>query len=488
MKPSRILAFATVAVLATLGVANAQSQWQPLTHPATFNAGALALLTDGTVLIHSEQSALGNWYKLTPDINGSYVNGAIAPISSLPAGYTPLYFSSAVLTDGRYVVEGGEYNQGSQQETNKGAIYDPKTDTWTVVTPPTGWTHIGDAPSAILPNGTYMQTENAANPGKAALLNQATLTWTATGTGKFDRYSEEGMTLLPNGNLMDVDCYVFLNMPNGKNYEIYDHNAGTWSVHGQTPVQLWDSCGGSFELGPAVLRPDGTVFQGGANGCGAGHTAIYNSLNDTWTTGPDFPGSFDQADAPAALLPDGTILTMASPGIFQTGSQFFIWDGSNLNPVSGPPNTASDSSFFGKMLVLPTGQVMFTDFSSDIEIYTPSGNPYPGIAPTVNLTSVSFTRGTTVVLGGSRFNGYSQGSAYGDDFQDATNYPIVRFTNVATNHVFYAKTHDHNTMALFGVIPTSTHVDIPANMETGLSTLEVIANGIASKKYMVGIQ
>ena len=33
----------------------------------------------------------------------------------------------------------------------------------------------------------------------AALLNASNLTWTATGTGKFDVYDEEGMTLMPNG-------------------------------------------------------------------------------------------------------------------------------------------------------------------------------------------------------------------------------------------------------------------------------------------------
>jgi hypothetical protein len=36
--------------------------------------------------------------------------------------------------------------------------------------------------------------------------------------------------------------------------------------------------------------------------------------------------------------------------------------------------------------------------------------------------------------------GLSQAAAFGDEYQTATNYPLVRITNPATGHVFYAKT------------------------------------------------
>ena len=64
---------------------------------------------------------------------------------------------------------------------------------------------------------------------------------------------------------------------------------------------------------------------------------------------------------------------MTSPGIFGSGAVFFEWDGTKLNQVSAPPNGPSDSSFFGHLLSLPTGQVLFTDFSNDVEVYTPTG-------------------------------------------------------------------------------------------------------------------
>ena len=88
---------------------------------------------------------------------------------------------------------------------------------------------------------------------------------------------------------------------------------------------------------------------------------------------------------------------------------------------------------------------------------------------------------------GYKFNGVSQAANYGDNNQQATNYPIVRITNVATGHVFYCRTHDHNTMAVGYQGPAYTTPDIPASVETGQSTLEVIANRVPSQKYKIGI-
>jgi hypothetical protein len=86
------------------------------------------------------------------------------------------------------VVEGGEYNCATgtcnAAWTNLGAIYDPLKNSWTSVNPPAGWTTIGDAQSVVLPNGTYMQADCCTK--KEALFNPANLTWTPTGTGKFD--------------------------------------------------------------------------------------------------------------------------------------------------------------------------------------------------------------------------------------------------------------------------------------------------------------
>jgi len=103
--------------------------------------------------------------------------------------------------------------------------------------------------------------------------------------------------------------------------------------------------------------------------------------------------------------------------------------------------------------------------------------------------SVTLTRGTSVQISGTQFNGLSVGSDYGDDCTNATNHPIVRLTNGATRHVLYARTYDHSTMGIAtGNTIVSTTMDIPANMETGSTRIEVIANGIPSRPRQVTVQ
>jgi hypothetical protein len=485
MKLSRAFAFAALTVTIAVGVVSAQS-WQPLTHQPNFTAGHAMLLTDGTVMVHREDpnDGFSEWYKLTPDLSGSYVNGTWSQIASLPSDYGPLFFASAVLADGKVIVEGGEQNFAQYVWTNKGAIYDPIANSWTRVNPPSGWDSIGDAQSVVLFNKTFMMADCCTR--SSALFNESTLTWTSTGTNKFDENDEEGWVLLPSGKVLAVDAYVDRFDQNGTNSELYDPTSGSWSSAGSTVVQLWDSHG-SYEEGPGVLRPDGTVFWTGANAQGAGHTSIYHLNTQAWTAGPDFPGNLDVADGPASLLPSGNVLVSASPGIFQNGTEFFEWDGTRLNQVPATPNSRINSSWYGRMLVLPTGQVLYTDGSADVEIYTAAGTPYPGIAPSAVVTSAVLSRGTTLRLAGYKFNGASQANFYGDDAQAATNYPIVRITNSATGHVFYCRTHDHSTMAVGYNGPTYTYIDVPANMETGASSLEVVVNGIASPRYPIGV-
>jgi hypothetical protein len=485
MKPLRILGFATVVLLGAVGVSSAQS-WQPLAHRPAFTAGQALRFTDGTVMVHHKHpnDGFSDWWKLTPDINGSYVNGTWTQLASLTSNYGPLFFASAVLPDGRVIVEGGEQNFAQYVWTNQSAIYDPVHNVWASMNPPSGWTNVGDAQSTVLSNGTFMIANCCTT--QQALLNATTLTWTSTGSDKFDDNDEEGWNLLPGGKVLTVDAYTNVGDPNGTNSEIYDPATGAWTSAGSTVVQLWDSHG-SFEVGPAMLRPDGTVFATGANGAGAGHTSIYNTRTGGWTPGPDFPDNLDVADGPAALLPDGNVLVSASPGIFHNGTVFFEWDGTNLNPVPATPNSPSNSSWYGRMLVLPTDQILYTDGSRDVEIYTAAGTANPNWAPSavLGLTPTTITRGNSIVLSGRKFNGYSQAVAYGDDAQAATNYPIVRLTNPDTGHVFYCRTYDHSTMAVAYPGPAFTHVDIPANVETGRTYLEVVANGIASPKYLV---
>ncbi len=477
MKMFRNIGIALTLFLVWASAAPAQT-WTPLAHQPTVATDTALLLTDGTVMMHQYNSS--NWWRLTPDITGSYVNGTWSQLASMQSGYAPLYFASAVFADGNVIVEGGEYNNLSQDETNQGAYYNTATNKWTVVNPPSGWPEIGDSPGIVLVNNVFMIGRNETST-EAALLDEKTLTWTATGSGKADPYSEEGWVLLPDRAVLTTDGR------NAPNAEKYDYLNGTWINAGNTIVRLEDP--GSQEIGPMVLRPDGTVFATGGNASGPGHTSIYTSpqnplMPGTWTPGPDMPGNNDMADAPAAILPDGNVLCDMSPGIFNTPVSFYEFDGTKFNQVPNPPNLGQNTSYVGRMLVLPTGQIMFLTsdgVTKNVAVYTASGTYNPAWAPVITKVSQNVTHGKTYVVEGMQFNGVSNGASYGDDAQMNSNYPLVRITNTATGHVFYAKTHNHSTMGVgTGNKLVGTGFDVPAGIETGASTLVVVANGIPS--------
>jgi hypothetical protein len=488
MKVFRTLGIALIAVsccwstLATAQQPFTAGTWTKVTAAPPSAVAHMLLLTDGSVLVNSFffSNHADPWYRLIPDSTGSYVNGKWVNAGTLPSGYNPLYFASAVLPNSNVIMFGGEYNNSSAVWTTLGASYNPKTNKWTSVAAPTGWTTVGDAQSIVLPNGKFMLA-NCCTTQEAILTSMSPLTWTSTGTGKHDWNDEEGWTLLPNGKVLTVDTYVNLSCcPMGS--EIYDPATGAWTSAGSTGVNLVDN--GSREIGPAVLRPDGTVIIAGATV----NNAIYNSSTGVWSTAPKFGGSLDVADGPAALLPNGNVLFDASPGIFGTGSKFFEWDGTAMNAVPGPPNASVDSSYVGNMVVLPTGQILFTDFSSSVEIYTPAGAPCTGCAPTVTHVAATLTHGSlNNQIGGTQFNGLSQGAAYGDDNQSATNFPLVRITDAA-GHVVYCRTHNFSTMAVAtGSAIVKAQFDVPAGIALGAGSLQVVTNGIPSTAVAVTI-
>jgi hypothetical protein len=480
------------------------SPWQLLNHPLGLNVSNPLLLTDGTVIVH--RTCTPDWWRLTPDINGSYVNGTWAQIASLPTGYIPRFFGSAVLPDGRVIAEGGEYNIDCSKEvwTNLGAIYDPAANTWNPVSPPNGWANIGDAQTVVLPNGTFMLAD--ALTTQQALLNAHNLTWTPTGSGKFDVNDEEGWTLLWDGNVLTVDAYVFTGSCD-TNSERYLTSFGSWISAGSTIRQLPD-CNGpnrSFELGPQVLRPDGTVVAFGGTTSGVAHTAIFASDTLAWTAGPDLPTiagqNYTLADAPAALLPSGNVLFASSPGLFSLPTHFFElqYGTNNISQVPDTSDSANITSYRWDFLVLPTGQILAceTDFPN-VWIYTPSGTPDPSWAPHITgITPYNFTfwSGSTYLVYGRQFNGLSQGAAYGDDVQAATNYPLVRIVNATTEHVFYARTFGHSTMGIgpqddeSNQVYAFTNFTVPTKsaIEAGYSYLYVVANGIASQPFLIYI-
>ena len=486
----------------------ATGPFTPLTHQPPASGYLSILLTDGSVLMQSNADA-GVFYRLTPDASGSYVNGTWSQISSPPTGYAPYAAAEAVLGDGRVVFVGGEYNQNNYSLpfapsglTNMSAVYDPVSDSWQMIPPPPGVPYIGDSPSVVLPNGSFVFGTKLGRD--MWQLDPVNLTWSSLpATGKADNFAEEGWTLLPDGDLLTVD------VGNPLHAEHYDPASGQWYSDGSTPVLLSSQSNevltygpapvqvvggvtygpgpaGTYyppgEVGPAMLLPDGTVFlTGAATGGGPAHTAIYTpgvvpGDPGTFTVGPDFQSGDDPGDSSAALLPSGNVLISTSSG------RFYEYNGSTLSVTGALPAYSGNVEYF--VLPLPNGQVLVT--GSMTWIYSASGSPDPAWAPTITAVSPSLTRGSTYSISGTQFNGLSQAAAYGDELDSATNYPLVRITNQATGQVVYARTHNPSTMGVAtGSSIVSTLFDVPNNAETGASSLVVIANGIASSPVTV---
>jgi hypothetical protein len=138
----------------------------------------------------------------------------------------------------------------------------------------------------------------------------------------------------------------------------------------------------------------------------------------------------------------------------------------------------------GSLMILPTGEVLIGATS----LYTSTGTYQASWAPAVTSAPASVSRGSTYQIFGTQFNGLSQANAFGDELETSTNYPLVRITNSATGHVFYARTHDHSTMGVAtGSTTVSTFFDVPAGMETGSGTLVVVANGIPSPPVSITV-
>ncbi len=487
---------------------------------ATGGANMPLLMTDGGVLVQN----IGTWatseiWKLTPDKFGSYVNGTWSQLASLP--YTPYSPGSAVLADGRVIVTGGEYTDWDFKFTltNQCAIFNPVKNIWTAFSGPPFFCDlyyprtifapnpIGDSATVILEDGTFMLEDKMST--QAALLDLKTLTWRPTGAATKAPYwnDEEGLTLLPNGKVLTVNCYTqCFFMPEMYPYpdklthsQIYNPKTGKWKNAGSTIHSLTDIA--TNEMGPAILRPNGTVFAMGASG----NSSIYNYRKKKWSLGPILPlgpgneGQLGCQDAPGALLTNGNVLFAASPinPPFSPPAHFFVFDGQKFfeqptipnaqtpNPSSGIP----DAAFNISLLLLPTGQVLAVDGSNDVEIYTSDDMSYNSKwIPVISDCPKTVKPNSTYKIKGIRFNGMSQACAFGDELQCATNYPLVRITNKKSGHVFYCRTHDHSFMGVASNKEVFTYFDVPSNIEIGKSELEVVANGIPSKPISIRVK
>ncbi len=331
------------------------------------------------------------------------------------------------------------------------------------------------------------------------IFDPATGGWAATAP-KNDVPAEETWTLLPDGGVLTVQCST----PPG--VEIFNGTAwvfDTSTANYTTGTGVTLPQGG--EIGPAILLPDGRVFAIGGDIATALYTPSLpgnfttSGAPASWAVGPTLQDAESNllfgADTPACLLPNGRVLCCATLNFISRPPgnvvHFFEFDPTteNLDPAPSPANIGTRADT-GRMLLLPSGQVLFSNNTNDIEVYTPDpGGWQEGWRPAIISAPARIVPGFTYRLAGTQFNGLSQAVSYGDDAQAATNYPIVILRNlVGAPAMRFGRTFGHSTMAVAtGDEQVETWATIPWEMEEGAAQLTIIANGIPSNVFTLTV-
>ena len=459
-------------------------QWVPLTNLAPHGNGeTLLLLSDGTVLAHTfSGGTLGNgsiFDKLTPDTTGSYVNGTWSSIT--PMARERLAFSSAILKDGRVYCAGGEYGTDGTQNGWHGEVYNPLTNTWTSATGVSSANVMSDGNCKILENGNILQgIVNTSFPTTTRIFNPATMAYTA-GPTTLGGHNESMWLKLPDNTILFVN-------EGAQSSERYNPATNSWISDANVPVLLYDPNG--LECGPGWLLPNGKAFFVGATGKTAIYTPSGTTSPGTWLTGPDVPSGRGMPDAPGAMMINGKILIAVSAiptstVEFASPTYFYEYDylTNSYTQVNAPGGglSVNQISQNANMLDLPDGTVLYASdavSTNQYYVYVPSGTPLASGKPAVNnITSLTCT---TFMISGIKFNGISEGAAFGDEGENDSNFPVVRLTS-ATGRVYYARSYNWNSTGVQrGNNPDTTYFSPGVTVPAGTYSLSVIANGIAS--------
>jgi hypothetical protein len=361
----------------------------------------------------------------------------------------------------------------------------------------------------------------ATGQGYAELYNPSLNLWRgispADGTAKGDlpvlSSTALGYELGPVMRLQDGRALVI-----GANQHtaLYTQSTNTWAPGPDTLSTLSNPFGSidhalfGADDAPAALMPNGHVLfavDAGPNPVnGKGRTATGSAIisHIHSTAGMQVFWSVVQANGNSDVIPPFTYITsIDSPhqvhisaaatgsaeelglvfgGIFSNPTELFDFDpqsgtSSPVRPQLPDPNLTANPAFLTRMLVLPTGQVLFNDgVSNQLYIYTPKGSANPAYWPVID--KVHYDDGV-FTLTGRQLNGPSNGSAYGDDVQSNENYPIVRLQN-SSGLVFYCRSRDWTSTGVGNIPQESVRFTLNRAVVPGSYQLTVSAAGISS--------
>jgi hypothetical protein len=280
------------------------------------------------------------------------------------------YFDSTVVPSGEVVVIGG---------TPTGEIYDPIANTWTPIAE-YPQAPFQQAPTSLLPNGTILAPYESGP--QTYVYDPSSNTWAPAATKLRNEESvDETLIKLPDNSLLSYDIFNSENTGTGT-AQRYLPGSDSWvDSTGANPYPVL----ANNNLGPGLLLQDGRAFQIGAQGDITGengNTALYTPSTNTWVAGPPLPGGGETDEGPTAELGNGHVILDHLLNLYD-----FDPSSNTFSPVSVPTPLAvrlhEVPSFQNRMLMLHTGQLLFSVNSTTLWIYTPSTGAAASVRPMV---------------------------------------------------------------------------------------------------------
>jgi len=104
-----------------------------------------------------------------------------------------------------------------------------------------------------------------------------------------------------------------------------------------------------------------------------------------------------------------------------------------------------------------------------------------------SVSSTSVTPKTSFTVTGTQLAGLTQGTNWGDESMNATNYPIFRIVNDATKVVSYAMVTNVSSTSIAPNAPATLDFTVDTTIQNGSSKLYVVASGVSSTGTAVTI-
>jgi hypothetical protein len=259
---------------------------------------------------------------------------------------------------------------------------------------------------------------------------------------------------------------------------------------------------------PAAILPNGHVILAADAGLGltsSGNITLGSniitgipstaSLQVGWSvTGTGVPSgtTITSVDSPTQIHINTTAtatttgVSLKFGGLFSKPTVILDFDpvAGTISPVSPAipdPNLNNIPAFVTRMLMLPTGELLFSDSSSQLWVYTSDGSAAPPLRPAIS--SVTGGGGGVFTLTGTQITGQSQGASYGDDAENDEDYPVIRLVSAGGN-VYYARTTNWNPIGVAtGGIPQTVNFTLNPATPPGNYSLIVSAAGISSDAF-----